>query len=181
MVRRRTGKSLQLTDRDLQILRCLHRYRFLRSTHLYGLVGGKSQKRFVERLGDLYHEGGYVDRPRQQWQTANARYMPVVYELGAAGRKLLRQHGAAADRGTVATGKDRERPYRQFQHELMIADILASIEIGVRADPALRFVAWPEDSGESQHAGNHATGGKAPGDARTGNLYPAGNATAGAL
>ena len=28
----------------------------------------------IERLGHLYHEGGYVDRPAQQWQAFNARY-----------------------------------------------------------------------------------------------------------
>ncbi len=39
---------------------------------------------FIERLGDLYHEGGHIDRPRKQWQAINARYMPAVYELGEA-------------------------------------------------------------------------------------------------
>lgn len=141
MVRRQTGKRIQLTERDLEVLCLLTRYRFLRSTHLQALAGGKSHKRFIERLGDLYHEGGYIDRPKQQWQAINARYMPAVYELGAAGRTVLAQYGAA---DAALTGKHGRRPSRHYHHELMVCDILSSIEIGVRADPRLRFISWPE-------------------------------------
>ena len=144
MVRRRTGKRIQLTERDLEILRLLTRYRFLRSTHLHALAGGKSHKRFIERLGDLYHEGGYVDRPRQQWQAINARYMPAVYELGDAGWAVLAQYGAARESAAASTRRHARRPSRHYHHELMICDILSSIEIGVRADPHLRFISWPE-------------------------------------
>ena len=56
MLRQKTGKQIQLTSRDLEILRLLSRYRYLRSTHLHALTCGKSHNRFVERLGDLYHE-----------------------------------------------------------------------------------------------------------------------------
>ncbi|MDX1486508.1 MAG: hypothetical protein R3229_18700, partial [Alphaproteobacteria bacterium] len=44
--RKPTGKRLGLTRRDLEIFHVLSRYRFLRSTYLYALVGGKSRKRF---------------------------------------------------------------------------------------------------------------------------------------
>ena len=144
MSRQKTGKRIQLTKRDLEILRLLSRYRYLRSTHLHVLAGGKSHKRFVERLGDLYHECAFVDRPRQQWQAINARYMPTVYNLDKAGRAVLQQYGAGPDGEPVLVQKHRHEIARQFHHELMICDILASIEIGTRADPALRFISWPE-------------------------------------
>lgn len=144
MKRRSTGKRLELTRRDLEIFRLLTRYRFLRSTHLHALVGGKSRKRFIERLGDLYHEGGYLERPDQQWQAINARYMPVVYELGAAGRTMLSQYGGEKDAGTIESVWNGGRSGRHFQHELMICDILSSIEIGTRGDPRIRFISWPE-------------------------------------
>jgi hypothetical protein len=144
MVRRPTGKRLQLTRRDLDILHLLTRYRYLRSTHLHALVGGRSRKRFIERLGDLYHEGGYLDRPKPQWQAVNARYMPVVYELAPAGHATLAQYGLTQDRNASSSGWNGGRPGRHFQHELMICDILSSIEIGARADPGLRFISWPE-------------------------------------
>jgi len=143
MVRRPAGKRIQLTQRDLEIFLLLARYRFLRSTHLHALAGGKSQKRFIERLGDLYHEGGYIDRPEQQWQAVNARYMPVVHELGSAGRAVLEQYGLAPE-GGVAASWNGGRPGRHFLHELMISDILSSIEIGARGDARLRFISWLE-------------------------------------
>jgi hypothetical protein len=143
-VRTPTGKRLQLTQRDLEIFLLLTRYRFLRSTHLHALVGSKSRNRFIERLGDLYHEGGYRDRPDPQWDTANARYMPGVHALGRAGRSVLSQYGLAQDGSGMASGWNGGRPGRHFQHELMICDILSSIEIGARAGPRLRFISWPE-------------------------------------
>jgi hypothetical protein len=142
--RQKTGKRVQLTQRDLIILRLLARYRFLRSTHLHALAGGKSHKRFVERLGDLYHECGYVDRPKQQWQAINARYMPTVYELARAGRAILEQYDNGQDAEPLITQKHRQEIARQYHHELMICDVLASIEIGTRADPTQRFIPWPE-------------------------------------
>src|ERR1700676_1338787 len=98
MARSGMDKRIALGDRDIEILRLLARYRFLRSTHLHVLAGGRSAKRFVERLGDLYHECGYVNRPQQQWQTINARYTPAVYELGEAGARVLEQRGLVSER-----------------------------------------------------------------------------------
>jgi hypothetical protein len=41
-----------LTERDLEIVRQVARHRFLRSTHLFALIGGSPQK-IHERLGPL--------------------------------------------------------------------------------------------------------------------------------
>jgi hypothetical protein len=144
MKRQKSGKRIQLTKRDLEIMRLLSRYRYLRSTHLHALAGGKSHKRFVERLGDLYHECAFIDRPEPQWRAINARYMPTVYELDKAGKQMLEQYGVDPDIDAVITSKYQREIARQFPHELMICDILASIEIGTRADPTLRFISWPE-------------------------------------
>jgi hypothetical protein len=141
MSRKPTNKRIELNERDIEIFRLLNRYRYLRSTHLFALIGGKSQKRFIERLGHLYHEGGYLDRPPQQWQTVNARYMPAVYELGEAGERVLAQHGLAAP---SLTRKVRPGAVRQYHHELMICDVISSIEIGARANPNLRYISWDE-------------------------------------
>lgn len=139
-----TDKRLQITERDIEVLRILGRYRYLRSSHLHALAGGKSHKRFIERLGHLYHEGGYVDRPAQQWQAINARYMPAVYELGDAGERLLGELGVMDQTLSPLLRKGRNGAIRQYRHDLMICDILASIEIGIRANGSLRLVSWPE-------------------------------------
>jgi len=144
MSRKPTNKRIELNERDIEIFRLLSRYRYLRSTHLFALVGGRSQKRFIERLGHLYHEGGYLNRPPQQWQAVNARYMPAVYDLGEAGERVLAQHGLAQEGTLSLTRKGRLGAVRQYHHELMICDVISSIEIGARADPNLRYISWDE-------------------------------------
>src|SRR5882762_2017458 len=93
MHRTRTGKRIELTARDIEIFKLLERYRYLRSTFIHAFVGGASETRFKERLGHLYHESGYLDRPQQQWQFANSRYVPVVYENTDFAREVLSGHG----------------------------------------------------------------------------------------
>ncbi len=142
MRRAPTGKRIELTARDIELFKLLHRHPYLRSTFLYAFLGGASETRFKERLGHLYHDGGYIDRPAQQWRFADCRYMPVVYELGEAGERVLRDLGLPTD-GSPSR-RSRMGASRQFAHTLMVSDIVASIELGVRADASLRFVSWPE-------------------------------------
>lgn len=122
------------------MFKLLGRYRFLRSTSIHAFVGGASETRFKERLGDLFHEG-YLDRPEQQWTLANCRYVPVVYEIGEGGRRALRQEGVGVAKPWTWLG---DGAHRQFAHSLMICEVLASIDLGVRGHPDLRFVSWQE-------------------------------------
>lgn len=136
-----TGKRVELTGRDLEILNLLSRYRYLRSTFIHAFVGGNKTK-LLERLGDLYHEEGFLDRPEQQWQAANARHQPVVYELSPKGADALKANGGAGDIGALpgrGTG-----PHRQFAHTLLTCEVLGSLELGAAPMRALRLVWWPE-------------------------------------
>jgi hypothetical protein len=143
MRRINSGKRVELTERDIELFKLLNRYHYLRSTFLYAFLGGRSETRFKERLGHLYHDGGYLNRPVQQWQFANCRYMPVIYELDAKGEQVLREQGLMDD-GSPLLKKGRMGAHRQFPHQLMICDCIASIELGVRAHPNLRFISWQE-------------------------------------
>jgi hypothetical protein len=143
MRRRSTGKRIELTDRDIEIFRVLDRYRFLRSTYLHAFVGGKSETRFKERLGDLYHEGGYLDRPEVQWRLVDSRYKPIVYELTRRGRQALDRQGAVPDRMPLFHRVDLGG-CRQFPHAVMVSEIIASFELGARPNPNLRFISWEE-------------------------------------
>lgn len=134
-VRAPLGKALILTDRDHRIFAALARYRYLRSSYLHAFAGGHSGKRFKERLGDLFHEG-YIDRPEQQWERADGRYTPAVYELGKRGRQALYEVPPAVT--FLGQGA-----HRQFAHALLSCACLASIELATVGRP-LRFVSWPE-------------------------------------
>ncbi len=141
MRRRSVGKQIQLTERDIELFKLLNRYQYLRSNFLHAFLGGASETRFKERLGDLYHDGRFINRPEQQWQFANSRCMPLVYELDTNGEQVLRDHGLLVhDAALVRNG--RMGVCRQFAHQLMICDILASIELGIRQTTNLRFLSW---------------------------------------
>src|SRR5712692_5392378 len=107
------GKRVELTDRDVELFKLLDRYHYLRSNFLYAFLGGKSETRFKERLGHLYHDGGYINRPAQQWQFANCRYMPVIYELDTKGEQVLRDQGLIQDTSPLLK-MGRTGAYRQF-------------------------------------------------------------------
>ena len=140
MRRTTANKRLELTARDLEIFKLLHQYRYLRSTYIHAFVGGASATRFKERLGDLFHEG-YIDRPSEQWTFADARYKPVVYESGRGSLQALRAHDTCLENArTFLAGT----AHRQFLHSLMICEVMASLDIAIRADPHLRLIAWPE-------------------------------------
>tara|TARA_R110002124_G_scaffold153244_1_gene320213 strand:- start:5542 stop:6456 length:915 start_codon:yes stop_codon:yes gene_type:complete len=158
MKRTSTGKRIELTARDLAIFELLERYRYLRSTFIHAFVGGASETRFKERLGDLYHEGQYIDRPKEQWQFANSRYMPVVYEATDKARRALAECGRE---GCLEGGETSNRgagTQRQFAHTLMTCEVLASIELAAMDDPNLRFISAreilakaPEQTRNSSH------------------------------
>ena len=140
MKRTRSGKRIELTERDLAIFRLLRQYRYLRSTYIHAFVGGASETRLKERLGDLFHEG-YLDRPSKQWEFADGRHRPAVHDIGAGAVRALREAGGTyGDARTFLS----EAAHRQFQHSLMICEVLASLDLAIRADPLLRFIAWPE-------------------------------------
>lgn len=92
MVGQRSGKRLELTQRDLGIFLRLHQYRYLRSSYLYAFTGGRSVTRFKERLGDLLHEG-YLGRPTEQWRFSDGRHSPGVYQLRKGAPNLVAAPG----------------------------------------------------------------------------------------
>ena len=143
MQRIRSDRQIELTMRDVELFKLLYRYQYLRSNFLYAFREGECSTRFKERLGHLYHEGRYINRPEQQWQFANCRSMPVVYELDLRGEQVLRDQGLLVHDSPLLK-KGRMGASRQFAHQLMICDCLASIELGVREQPSLRFISWHE-------------------------------------
>ncbi len=140
MRRTASGKRIELSTRDIEIFRLLGMYRYLPSTYIHAFVGGASETRFKERLGDLFHEG-FLDRPERQWELPNARYVPAVYELGGRARRVLEErYQLAAEPRTFLSAL----AHRQFSHSLLICACLASFDLATRERRDLRFIAWPE-------------------------------------
>ena len=123
------------TERDLEIFRLLARYRYLPADVIQAFIGGGAQGlrrrlNFLSRKPNLY-----LCRPHQQYQRANANHRQTVYELDERGARCLEEHGMPAP------AKSRSRA---FAHEFMVAQIIASIELGTLANPAIRLISWAE-------------------------------------
>jgi hypothetical protein len=121
---------LQLTDRDREIIRLVHRFRFLRSPQITALIKGSSQQA-VRRLQLLYHHG-YLERPRSQldyYHQGGSHH--IVYGLGNQGVLLLRQEGIAFPkvRSAEKTGSV-GRIY--LEHALMLSDVMVALELACR-------------------------------------------------
>jgi len=140
MQRVRTGKSIALTARDIEIFRQLCRYRYLNSTYLHAFAGGASETRFKERLGDLFHEG-FIDRPSQQWQLAEARCRPAVYEIGEQAKHALKERGEPSDERRDFLSRS---VHRQFSHAVLICACVASVELTTLSESKVRFIPWAE-------------------------------------
>jgi hypothetical protein len=125
----------RLTERDFAIFDLLARYRYLPSNDIHALVGGNFTA-LTARLNLLSRRPNlFLNRPTRQRENASANHCHLVYELDERGAAALRGRGVS-----VPT----KAAHRNFAHELMICRIMASIELGVRADPSVRFISWAE-------------------------------------
>jgi hypothetical protein len=124
-----------ITDRDVEIFKLLSRYRYLPSDDIHAFVGG-GLVHLTRRLDLLQRKPNlYLNRPHQQRDNAEANCRRLIYELDQRGSRVLRERGLPLLPKTY---------HRNFVHELMVCRIIASVELGIRADPGLRLISWPE-------------------------------------
>jgi len=135
-----TGKRLSLTERDQQVLQWLYRYRYLRQDQLVQIFEPKSPKRFIERLGDLFHESGFINRPQIQAPLFDARATPMLYEISLRGTRYLEGLDTLPHRAVTFSKRPRTSFNPQFLHTMMIIETLLGIELETQAEPCQRFV-----------------------------------------
>jgi Replication-relaxation len=127
-------RTVYPTERDIDVFKLLARYRYLPSDYIHAFVGGHS-KALLHRLNLLCRKPNlYLARPQQQRQNAEANYRPLIYQLDERGSRVLR------DRGLPFPAKS----HHNFAHELMVAQITASIELGARTNASVRLITLPE-------------------------------------
>lgn len=129
-----------LGDRDREILRWLYRYRYLRQSHLQVLLKPRSRKRFVERLGNLYHETGLINRPAADPGSFDARAKPMLYEITPRGIEWLAALGTLPERAVTFSMQSRRAFSPQLPHTMMIIEALLEIELTAMASGDQRFV-----------------------------------------
>jgi hypothetical protein len=123
------------TDRDIEVFKLLTSYRYLPADYIHAFVGG-NLKALTRRLNSLSRKPNlYLARPQQQRGNASANHRPLIYELDERGSRVLRERGLSY----------LPRSYhRNFAHELMVTQIMASIELGTRENPHIRHISWAE-------------------------------------
>jgi hypothetical protein len=122
-----------LTERDIEIFKCLARYQYLPSDYIHAFVRG-NYKSLIHRLNLLSRKPNlYINRPHQQREHAEANYRKLVYELDNRGAQVLRDRDF---------GVPKKKYHRNFAHELMICQIAASIELGTIANANIKLIRW---------------------------------------
>ena len=122
---------MQLTERDREIIRLVHRHRFLRSSHIITLIGEGSQP-LLRRLQLLYHHG-FLERPRAQidyYHRGGSRH--IVYGLGNKGAALLKRESDLAFHELQWGRKNRAISRIFLEHALLVSDVMVSIELACR-------------------------------------------------
>lgn len=126
-----TVAPLHLTERDQQIIRLIHQYRFLRSHQIVALVDGSPQQ-LLRRLKLLYHHG-YVERPRCQIDTyhkGGSRH--IAYGLGNKGGSLLKRELGVTFRNVSWSEKNRAVGRIFLEHALLVSEVMTAIELACR-------------------------------------------------
>jgi DNA-binding Lrp family transcriptional regulator len=129
--------AFQLTDRDREILHCVHRHRFLRSNHLAALIAGSPQQ-ILRRLQRLYHHG-FLERPRCQIDHYQSGSRRMAYGLGNQGAAWLkREHSLPFHK---LDWKRKNHVGRLFlEHTLLVSDIMVGIELACRNQNGVRLL-----------------------------------------
>jgi len=125
----------RITDRDIEIFTLLTRYRYLPSDYIHAFIGG-SLNALTRRLNLLARKPNlYLARPQQQRLNADANHRRLVYELSERGSRILQERGLSFLPKSY---------HRNFQHELMAAQITASLELGTREQTHVALITWPQ-------------------------------------
>ena len=128
---------MQLTERDRDIIRLVHRHRFLRSRQIMALMGESSQQ-LLRRLQILYHHG-YLERPRAQidyYHQSGSR--PMVYGVGCKGGSFLSRELGLPN---VRWGEKNRAVGRIFlEHTLLVSHVMVALELACRKTEHIRLL-----------------------------------------
>lgn len=143
---RREGDApnVALTPGDIELLKRIYQFRFVRAADLYRLFGTRSADRLSRRLVLLYR-AGYLDRPIAQIDRyGRGGSQSLVYGLDNAGGRYLKEEQGVPI-GT-ANWRARNRAYgrQNLEHTLAVSSFLIDAELAVRAMPGVSFTPFED-------------------------------------
>jgi len=136
--------GLRLQERDIEIIKLVHDFRFLNS-HQIELLVNTSEKAILRRLQKLFHHG-FLDRPPAQIVYPLKGTQKMVYALGDRGAELLAEK-FGVDIAKIRWGeKNKEVKDRHIQHTLMISDFRVCLELALRNLPDANLLFWKREN-----------------------------------
>lgn len=119
---------VEITDRDIEILRLLDKFRLVNAQQLWAVLSGDSHRRaFARRLATLFH-AGVIDRPPQQFRAGQAA-RHFVYAVGPRGREHLDHlDGIATSKRDVRTKNDNLK-FNFLAHETAVAEVALAFQL----------------------------------------------------
>ncbi len=130
-------RPLRLTDRDREILKHVHRHRFLRSDHIAALTTGSPQQ-VLRRLQRLYHHY-YLERPRCQIDYYQSGSRRIAYGIGNKGAGWLKRELALPYHRLDWPRKNNVVRYF-LEHALLVSDFMVGVEIACRRRQDIRLL-----------------------------------------
>jgi hypothetical protein len=127
--------TLQLTPRDIEILRAVTTHRFLRSASIALLIDGPAKK-IIERVGQLYY-AGYLERPPAQleYYRAGGGSSCIVYAIANRGAQVLIEHDGREAADVDWSRKNTQATRRFILHTLAVADVAVALALATREQP----------------------------------------------
>jgi hypothetical protein len=156
-------RPIELTDDDLAILQHVHRHRFIRASDLQRLLDHRSQDKLSRRLTWLFR-AGYLDRPPAQIDRfGEGGSRSLVYGLGSAGGRVLKERLGARVGPTDWRSRNRSYTRENLDHTLAVTDYMVSLELACRARPDVQLIRFedmlkdaPETTRRSAYPGRWA-------------------------
>jgi hypothetical protein len=134
-------REISITDRHVELLKNLARFRLCSASQLAALDGGSAQK--VERALLALWENGYVERPAAQASTRRIEpgSQSLVYGLARKGAGYLRRHGFDVSR-PLLDGIDKQKAagWRFIAHSIGVAEFFVRLELAIRHCPDLQLL-----------------------------------------
>ena len=126
-----------VTNRDVEIIRYVHRYRLLKSrSHIVPLFGGSLHVlRRVKKLTEYGHLFSLPGRRPDQ---------EAAYALGNKGSDLMASKFGAPRPKVDWPSQNRTLTVRHVEHTLFIADLMVAIELSCRQNRRVRYIS-PEE------------------------------------
>jgi hypothetical protein len=135
-------KTINLNERDVEIIKQVNRHRFLTSEHITALIDG-SRQNLLRRLQLLYHSE-YLDRPKEQIKPSFYGSKPMVYALGNKGADLLAELYNQPRLKVDWTTKNKQATNAFLDHTLMIANFMVCLDLACRKIGGVRLIGSKE-------------------------------------